>query len=184
MNISGIIILFPVLLLIIGIPVAIGIYVYRDASRRNMNAALWTLLAVFAPGFIGLIIYLLVRSGYSDSYCPTCGGAVRESFAVCPHCGASLKAHCTNCNSPLEAGWINCPHCGMPIPAEQQEQLASGTKKDKGLGRLLFFLIVVPILLCILMILAAAMYSFKSVTYSSLSAALSAGSAIAGHIAH
>ncbi len=60
------------------------------------------------------------------------------------------------------------------ISAEQQEQLASGTKKDKGLGRLLFFLIVVPILLCILMILAAAMYSVKTVTYSSLSAALSA----------
>src|ERR1043166_9431559 len=40
-------------------------YVYRDARRRNMNAALWTLLVlVLSPSslIIGLVIYLLVRS--------------------------------------------------------------------------------------------------------------------------
>ena len=42
------------------IPVLIGVYVYRDASDRGMNAVLWTLVAVLAPSLIGFIIYLLV----------------------------------------------------------------------------------------------------------------------------
>jgi len=39
-------------------------YVNRDASRRRMNSALWTLMVIiFIPtwGLIGLIIYLLMR---------------------------------------------------------------------------------------------------------------------------
>lgn len=30
------------LAVLVGIPVLIGVYVYRDASRRGMNAVLWT----------------------------------------------------------------------------------------------------------------------------------------------
>ena len=95
---------FPFLLtvlfltLLIALPILLGVYVYRDATRRGMNAVLWTLLAVFAPGLVGLIIYLLVRSNYSDATCQKCGKPVRESFAVCPHCGTPLKEHCGNCS--------------------------------------------------------------------------------------
>jgi hypothetical protein len=38
----------------------IGVYVYRDATQRCMNARLWTAIAVLFPT-AGLIIYLLVR---------------------------------------------------------------------------------------------------------------------------
>ena len=50
-----------VLAALLTIPVMIGVYVCRDAKRRGMNAALWTLIAVAAPALIGFIIYLLVR---------------------------------------------------------------------------------------------------------------------------
>lgn len=53
-----------ILAVVIGFPIMIGIYVYRDAQSRSMNATLWTLVAVFAPGLIGLIIYLLVCRDY------------------------------------------------------------------------------------------------------------------------
>ena len=50
-----------VMVIILALPIMIGVYVYRDANRRGMNAILWTLVAVFAPSLIGLIIYLLKR---------------------------------------------------------------------------------------------------------------------------
>ena len=48
------------------VPILIGVYVYRDANRRGMNAVMWTLIALIAPSLLGFIIYLLVRSSYSD----------------------------------------------------------------------------------------------------------------------
>ena len=50
--------------LVFGILILIGVYVYRDAERRDMNGLLWALVAVFVPSLIGLIIYLLVRGNY------------------------------------------------------------------------------------------------------------------------
>ena len=46
-----------ILAIIIIIPVMIGVYVYRDAARRGMNAVLWTLVAVLAPALVGFIVY-------------------------------------------------------------------------------------------------------------------------------
>ena len=50
----------------LAVPIAIGVYVYRDASRRQMNAALWAVVSILAPLFIGFIVYLLGRGSYSD----------------------------------------------------------------------------------------------------------------------
>ena len=43
--------------LIIGILLMLFGYVNRDAKRRGMNPTLWTLLAIFVPYGIGLVIY-------------------------------------------------------------------------------------------------------------------------------
>ena len=59
------VVMIPIMILLLTIPVIVGVYVYRDAKRRGMNAALWTLVAVFAPSLIGFIIYLLVSSFYT-----------------------------------------------------------------------------------------------------------------------
>jgi ABC-type transport system involved in multi-copper enzyme maturation permease subunit len=56
---------FPIFLAVFfGIPILIGVYVYKDAASRRMNAILWTLVAIVAPGLTGFIIYLLVRGDY------------------------------------------------------------------------------------------------------------------------
>ena len=54
-----------VLAIIFCLPILVGVYVYRDAVRRNMSAGLWALAAALVPAFIGLIVYLLVRSEYA-----------------------------------------------------------------------------------------------------------------------
>src|SRR5699024_9031259 len=86
-SVGAFVILFPVLLVLLLIPILIGVYVYRDAKRRQMNAVVWTLVAILAPTFIGFIIYLLVRSNYADLACPRCGTPVAPEFVVCPQCG-------------------------------------------------------------------------------------------------
>ena len=143
----GLTIFLLTILLLIILPILIGIYVYNDSRVRGMNVVLWTLISAFAPGFVGLIIYLIVRSGSTGAHCSSCSGLVRESFAVCPHCGTSLKEHCRTCNGVLEYGWANCPQCGTAIPEEQKARLNVAPKKDKGLKWLLAVLIIIPVLL-------------------------------------
>jgi TctA family transporter len=54
----GGIILFIIALFVVWILLAV--WVYRDAKKRGMEATLWLLL-VLLTGFIGLIVYLIVR---------------------------------------------------------------------------------------------------------------------------
>mgnify|MGYP000991466950 CR=1 FL=1 len=153
MSIMAIIPLFVYLIFFAGIPVLIGVYVYRDAKRRGMNAALWTLVAVLAPALVGFIIYLLVRSGYSDLECPSCGAEVTEQFTVCPKCGTRLKATCPNCGFAVEPDWTVCPECTAPLPEHNDGFQPPIRKKDKALGKVLIFVVAVPVLLLILLML-------------------------------
>ena len=66
--------MLAIVLLLCCLPVLIGVYVYRDAKSRGMNAVLWTLIALLAPTLIGLLIYLLVRGSYSNLRCALCAG--------------------------------------------------------------------------------------------------------------
>ncbi|MHA1987761.1 MAG: hypothetical protein ACW98D_14085 [Promethearchaeota archaeon] len=43
------------------IAILIAIWVYKDAKKRDMNAAVW-LLIVLVTGCIGCIIYLVIRN--------------------------------------------------------------------------------------------------------------------------
>ena len=52
-----------IFILILGLLVVwilLAVWVYRDAKKRGMEATLW-LLVVLLTGFIGLIVYLIVR---------------------------------------------------------------------------------------------------------------------------
>lgn len=65
-SILFLLIFIPVVLFIgLGLPVLIGILVYRDAKKReDISPALWGLVAALAPCYIGLIVYLVIRRDY------------------------------------------------------------------------------------------------------------------------
>ena len=149
-----------VYLLLLAIPVLIGVYVYRDAKRRGMNAVLWVLIAIFAPSLIGLIIYLLVRNNYSDLKCPRCDTPVREQYVVCPKCGVKLKASCPNCGEPVEAGWKLCPKCAGSLPTQYENVEKPRRAEDKSLKKILIVIIIVPIILILLLIFSNVAFSF------------------------
>lgn len=147
----------PVLIvaaLIACLPFVLGVYVYRDAARRGMNAILWALVAVLAPSLVGLLIYLLVRGNYSDLRCPRCGEPVKESFVVCPRCGAKLRPSCPNCAMPVEPDWKLCPKCTRPLPEDQSDIYAPVRTKDSSLWKVLVIVLTVPVLVIALLFFA------------------------------
>jgi endogenous inhibitor of DNA gyrase (YacG/DUF329 family) len=112
--------MFSIALLIIWIFVIV--WVYRDAERRGMNGVLWALL-VLIGNIIGLLIYLIVRSGgipalksnQTTQACPSCQKEVDAAFVFCPYCAARLQTVCPECGKPTEENWKACPHCGKKL---------------------------------------------------------------------
>jgi uncharacterized membrane protein YhdT len=94
-------------------------YVYGDAKRRQMRYVMWTLLAIFIPDAIGIILYFILRDAM-PKVCPGCARPLKGGFVFCPHCGTALQTPCPNCGRGVEAGWSHCPHCGAkltsPVP--------------------------------------------------------------------
>jgi hypothetical protein len=102
-------------------------YVNRDASRRGMNSALWTILViVFLPtwGLIGLVIYLLMREPLPYP-CPECATTVNARFNFCPNCKCNLHPACPQWKR--EVGELDkfCPHCGNDLKAATQAEPAA-----------------------------------------------------------
>lgn len=133
--------------IVLAVLVLIGVYVYRDARRRGMNAVLWTLIVLLAPALIGFIIYLLTRGNYLDLECPQCAGPVTEQYTVCPHCGAKLRPACPNCAFPVEPDWKVCPKCAAPLDGVREGVTPPQRRHDRTLNKILIAVILVPVLL-------------------------------------
>lgn len=91
-------------------------YINADARRRGMRYVMWTLLAIFIPNSIGIILYFVFREPLLAT-CPKCGAQGRKNFAFCPHCGTQMSPACPVCKRAVEAGWQRCPYCGTALGA-------------------------------------------------------------------
>ena len=89
-------------------------YINADAGRRGMSRLLWTLIAMFVPNLIGIILYFLLRESLLVT-CPKCGTPGRKSFVFCPQCGGELCPVCPVCRHATEPGWKKCAYCGAAI---------------------------------------------------------------------
>jgi len=112
---------------IVGIITAIGFlfscfllmlgYVNRDARRRGMNSALWTLLVlVLSPGslFIGFIVYFLFREPMPYP-CPRCNDVVSRLFKFYSIDNCDLPPSCPNCKREIAETDKFCPYCAQDL---------------------------------------------------------------------
>jgi len=90
-------------------------YIYGDAKRRQMRYVMWTLLAIFVPHAIGMILYFILRDPL-PKVCTGCGHIEKAGFPFCPHCGALLQPTCSKCGKPVDPTWANCAQCGQRLP--------------------------------------------------------------------
>ena len=89
-------------------------YVNRDAKRRGMNYALWTVLVIFIPNAIGYILYFMMRQPLRGT-CPACQATVNPAFNYCPNCKYVLHPACPSCHRSIEAGATFCPYCSADL---------------------------------------------------------------------
>ncbi len=97
-------------------------YVNRDARRRGMNSALWTLLVIIllpASTFIGFLIYFLMREPLPYD-CPVCGKSVGARFNFCPNCKCNLHPSCPNCKREVVETDKFCPYCAHELGAAKE----------------------------------------------------------------
>jgi Double zinc ribbon len=91
-------------------------YVNRDAKRRGMNSALWTILVVVLSQSLalGFLIYFLMREPLPYN-CPQCGATVGARFNFCPNCKCNLRPTCPQCKR--EVGELDkfCPYCACEL---------------------------------------------------------------------
>jgi hypothetical protein len=94
--------------------IALICYIYQDAGRRGMQQVLWTLLALFVPSGIGVVLYFILRQPLLV-YCAYCRTAIQPGLAYCPRCGHTLAATCPQCRRVCQAGWSHCGWCGAAL---------------------------------------------------------------------
>ncbi len=92
-------------------------YIWSDAKRRQMNAVLWVLLAIFIPNAIGIILYFILRDPLTVP-CPSCGTPAGKDEAFCSGCGASVRPSCAQCRQPVQSGWTHCGRCGAALASQ------------------------------------------------------------------
>ncbi len=93
--------------------ILVPIIIAKDAKSRGMDYWMWAFIATFAPNFIGIIVYFIVRAKkpLQKSFCAACGKPLQDEFTLCPYCG-NTQYSCKNCGKHLEHDWKVCPYCG------------------------------------------------------------------------
>lgn len=86
-------------------------YINKDAGRRGMSRALWTLIAIFVPNALGIVLYFILRKP-RISHCPQCSALVEPGFGYCPRCRCRLTPLCPQCQRSINASDKYCPYCG------------------------------------------------------------------------
>jgi RNA polymerase subunit RPABC4/transcription elongation factor Spt4 len=103
-------------------------YINRDAARRGMSRLGWTLIAIFVPNGLGIVLYFVLRKP-RVARCPECAAMVQPGFSFCPHCRTRLQPVCPHCQRTVDSSDKFCPYCGgamdtagaaPPAPAPSQ----------------------------------------------------------------
>ena len=89
-------------------------YINVDAGRRGMSRLAWTLLAIFIPKALGIVLYFVLRKPLIAT-CPQCGNAVQPGFAFCPRCSYKLSPSCPQCQRVVGGNDVYCPYCAAAL---------------------------------------------------------------------
>jgi hypothetical protein len=86
-------------------------YINQDSGRRGMSRVLWTLMAIFVPNGLGIVLYFVLRKPRT-THCPQCDAEVEPGFSFCPRCRNRLQPTCPHCQRSVNPGNRFCPYCG------------------------------------------------------------------------
>jgi len=105
-------------------------YINQDAGRRNMSRLWWTLLAIFVPNGLGIVLYFILRKPRT-THCPQCNAEVEPGFSFCPRCSSRLRPVCPHCQRGVDLADKFCPYCGGTLePAASAPSPAATSPKQ------------------------------------------------------
>ena len=91
-EIIGLILIGIAILALISIVVFLGLWTYRDAKEKGLNAVLWTLVVVLgSQNLIGLLLYILIGRKNAKIICPECSAQTSAKAKYCEQCGKSIE---------------------------------------------------------------------------------------------
>ena len=105
--------------------VVIG-YINQDAGRRSMSRLLWTLIAIFVPNGLGIVLYFVLRK-QRTAHCSQCDAEVEPGFSFCPRCRNRLQPACRRCQRSVNPGDKFCPYCGEILESAAGVQSTAAT---------------------------------------------------------
>lgn len=101
---------FAILVLIFAIYwIGLGLWIYKDANKKNTNAPLWGLL-VLVTNIVGVIIYLMFKQ--NSILCNCCNSIQNKNNIYCTNCGGKINNTCIKCGSITNTGENYCKNCG------------------------------------------------------------------------
>lgn len=145
-----------ILLFTLGVPIIIAVFVYRDAKKRDTNALLWALVSAFAPSFIGLIIYLIVRNDFKLKEFQYSGETASQAEYV--HVNPE-----SNCESSCETN--SSSYTSDEKPSETKSAPATKHNKIPTWGKVL---IVLGIALVVISLISICIMIYQFFNYSYL----------------
>ena len=90
-EIIGLILIMTAMLALVSIIVFLGIWTYKDAKEKGLNAVLWTLVVVLgSQHLIGLLLYILVGRKNAKITCPECSAQTSAKAQYCEQCGKAI----------------------------------------------------------------------------------------------
>ncbi|WP_026477960.1 hypothetical protein [Alkaliphilus transvaalensis] len=92
--------IFSILGLMLLALIFLGLWTYRDAKSRGLNAGLWVVIVLLVPNLLGLLLYFLIGRKESPRECPECGSKMSDTQYVKPVGHKSNKG--------LLVGFVTC----------------------------------------------------------------------------
>ena len=105
-------------------------YVNRDAGRRGMSRMAWTLLAIFIPNALGIVLYFVLRKPRIAN-CPQCSAQLDPGFGFCPQCRYRVNPACPQCQRTLHPGHKFCPYCGSDLSSTANATMVGAGSETK-----------------------------------------------------
>ena len=100
-------------------------YVNQDAGRRGMSRTLWTVIAIFIPNALGIVLYFVLRKPRLLR-CPHCGEVLDPGYGFCPACRYRLNPACPQCQRGVSLRDRYCPYCGADLRNPAQPASVAG----------------------------------------------------------
>ena len=96
--------------------VLLALWVYAQALKRKLNAAMWGIITLFT-NLAGLFVFLIYWQGHQTCY--KCGTLQNKSNVYCTFCGVKLGSVCGKCNRAVSGKDNYCKNCGSALSREK-----------------------------------------------------------------